>query len=146
MFLKRIELLLIVVLALGFTGCAVLPSLTVEGDNPESPAQDGEGRFIVEKHPWLGKPELYHGVISKPITIQEALNESGAGNMARSAEVDLIRRLPDGGVLKLPVEFNKDKQVKFEQDYALHPGDRIVVRAKSESPLDKLVDQVFGEL
>ncbi len=102
--------------------------------------------YFVEMHPIIGKAKLFQGAISQPTTVQNALQQSGAFKMTNSMTVDLHRQLPNGGVLKLPVEFKKNRQVKYEQDYALHPHDRIVVQAKSNSPLDKLVDQVFGEL
>ncbi len=110
------------------------------------PVAEQEAPYFVEIHSSFGKPKLYRGQITKPTTVQAALEISGAFSAMKSMTVDLHRRLPDGGSLKLPVEFDKDKQVRIDQDYSLHPHDRIIARAKSSSPLDKLVDQVFGEL
>ena len=119
----------------------IKPTVESEKGPVEPPAP-----FYVEMHPILGKPKVYEGEIAQPITVQNALQQSGAFKFTNSMTVDLHRQLPDGGILKMPVEFKKNRQVMYEQDYALHPHDRIVVQAKSNSPFDKLVDQVFGEL
>ncbi len=144
------QLAVVATFAMACTGCvSVFPNLNTSAvpavTNPETVA-NATANYYVEMHPVLGKPKVYTGVISKPTTVQEALEASGALKEYPAMLVDLHRRLPNGASHKLPVEFKKGKQVKYEQDYALHPNDRIVVQAKSNSPLDKIVVQVFGEL
>ncbi len=146
-YFKTPAIVLWVVVTAGLSGCASLPTL---GDRdaiaPESQASENPPEFFVEMHPLFSKPKVYRGVIEAPITIQEALDLSNASKLVRAPEVDVYRQLPNGGTLKLPVEFNKKKRVKYEQDYALHPNDRIIVRSKPQSPLDKIANSVFGEL
>ncbi len=127
------------------TGCGVFPKLGQEQLPPETTEAGPTSRYYVEIHKGFGEPKLYKGSITKPTTVQNALDESGAKKQFSAMSVDLYRQLPDGGTLKLPVEFKTGKNVKYEQDYALHPNDRIVVKAKPNSPLDKLVDNVLGD-
>ncbi len=48
-----------------------------------------------------------------------------------------------GRGLKMPVLFDRRKKmVAPEQDYAIHPNDRIVVQASTNTALDKLVDSL----
>ena len=147
-FLKKTGILLFLgLITAGLSGCASFPTL---GDRDaiatESQPTENPPEFFVEMHPIFAKPKVYRGVISAPVTIQEALDQSKYRKIVRSPVVDLYRQLPNGGTLKLPVEFNKKKRVKYEQDYALHPNDRIIVHSKPQSPLDRIMDSVVGEL
>lgn len=130
------------------TGCtSVFPKLDSKSitADVESTAPS-TANYYVEMHPTLGKPKVFQGEISKPTTVQIALEESGALKNFSKMKVDVHRLLPNGATHKLPVEFKKNKKiVKYEQDYALHPNDRVVVQAESNSPIDKFVSQVFGD-
>ncbi|MEM9412273.1 MAG: hypothetical protein AAGA30_14250 [Planctomycetota bacterium] len=129
------------------SGCSMFPKMEKSSAVlDEMSKTESVAEYFVEMHPNLGKPKLYRGKISEPTTVQQALEASGAIDEFKRISVDVYRQLPDGRPLKLPVELKKGKQVRYEQDYSLHPNDRIVVRPKSSSPIDKLVDQVFGEL
>ena len=143
---KRIRFATVLILGMSVsTGCSVLPNSSARdipaemssGDNESAPA-----KYYVEIHSNFGQPKLYTGSITEPTTVQNAMELSGAYQSVRSPHVDLYRMLPGGAPpLKLPIEL-KGKQVKFEQDYALHPNDRIVVRNKTNSPFDKIVDSL----
>lgn len=140
---------IVTLIACLLTGCtSVFPKLDANQIAAEagSPAAASTANFFVEMHPIVGKPKVYQSEISKPTRVQEALEASGALKNFSKMQVDVYRQLPNGVTHKLPVEFKKNKKVvKYEQDYALHPNDRVVVRAAANSPLDKFVDQVFGE-
>ena len=46
-----------------------------------------------------------------------------------------------GRGLKLPVEYNSGEKVVMQnQNYALHPNDRIVVTNRSNNAIDKIID------
>jgi hypothetical protein len=130
----------------GLPGCATLAVFDKQAV-PAKPESPSAASYFVEMHSQFGKPTVYQGEITKPTTVQEALDASGASDKYASMTIDLYRLLPDGNHIILPVEFQqKKKQVKYEQDYALHPNDRIIVLPKSSSVMDKFVDQVFGKL
>ena len=125
-------------------GCSVLPnpsSRELPADIPAAQA-DSQANYYVEIHASFGQPKLYTGSINEPTTVQQALEISGALSDVKSPQVDLYRMLPGGAPpLKMPVEF-KGKRVKYEQDYSLHPNDRIIVRSQSNSAFDRLVDSL----
>lgn len=75
-------------------------------------------------------PEIFDGQITGNVTVQNALQESGAlKRFKRGMRVDLARRMENGRVLKMPVNYDIDsRRVMSEQDYAIHPGDEILVR------------------
>ena len=129
------------------SGCATLTRINHQAESTDFTLTDQDKAvYFVEMHSRIGKPTIYRGEITKPTTVQEALNESGAATRYAKMSVDLYRLLPDGDHLMLPVEFQKNKQVKYEQDYALHPNDRIIIKPKTNSVLDQFVDPVFGKL
>ena len=129
------------------SGCSMLPNQTIKKgelptDSSAAPTADSsQANYFVEIHASFGQPKLFTGTISEPTTVQQALNKSGALKNIGSPQVDLYRVLPGGAPpLKMPVEF-KGKLVKYEQDYALHPNDRIIVRNNSSS-FSELVDSL----
>ena len=110
---------------------------------PEPPAESS-GSFFVEMRPVFGKPIVYEGQLDGPLTVQNALDRSGATEKFRGMQIGLFRVVKETGRnLKLPVSYTfRTKQVAAAQDYALHPGDRILIEAKSNSPLDKVMDSL----
>jgi hypothetical protein len=95
--------------------------------------------YRVEMYSNHGEPKTYDGYLNsdpagEPVTVQTALEASGAVGRYRNMEVTLYRRVAESGqLLKLPVAFRpRTDSVKVEQDYALHPGDRIVIKPVSK--------------
>ena len=131
------------------SGCSSLPKIGKTDLPPEATISDQDQQpppaYLVELHSNFGKPKLYEGKLDKPTRVQDALDASGALRQFSSMSVDLYRQVPGNLPLKLVVDFKGSNQVRYEQDYALHSGDRLVVKPKSDSPMEKLVNQVFGE-
>jgi len=88
------------------------------------------------------RDEVKHGELKKGMTIQQALEEQGMVNKHRTAEITIMRPVPEKGqVVKMACEFQPGKPlIKFEQDYALHAGDRIVITPK-KTALEKMLDR-----
>lgn len=126
------------------SGCNLIPKAD-DAELPAAAVESSADHYYVEMHKGFGEAKVFKGTIDKPTTVQNALEQSGAQKQFAAMSVDVMRQLPNGTVLKLPVEFKSGKKVKYEQDYALHPEDRIVVKSKSGSALDKLVDNVLGD-
>lgn len=84
---------------------------------------------------------MYRGTIDGPITIQTALERSGAIKKYRNMEIELFRKV-EGAYqpLKMPAIYDAGaKMVRPETDYGLRAGDSILVRTKSENPLSKVM-------
>jgi len=88
--------------------------------------------------------EIYEGQIDGPLFVQDALERSGATERYRSMDILIYRIVKDSGKgLKLPVEYESSgKSVTHNQNYALHPNDRIVVTQRSQNVIDKFIDSV----
>ena len=126
------------------TGCS---SLSMNRQSlPTGNADNGAGSYTVQLHKEFGASKSYTGQIDDSTTVQKALEDSGATSQFRSMEVDVMRKVAESGrVLKMPVEYQpRSKTVAPEQDYAIHAGDQIVVRPKSNSGFDNIIKTVFG--
>lgn len=137
-----IPCVLVVAMILGSIGCATLRPF---GKSP-IPTESGSEYFTVELHQRFGQPKVTAFPLGEDTTVQSALEESGAISTYRKMDVEILRRVPETGrMLKLPVVYDtRNDHVKIEQDYALHPNDRVVVRPASNSALDKVMESLLG--
>ncbi len=114
------------------SGCQ---SMTSFGNKsiPTEPLAKSAGQYQVVMMPTMGKPQTFTGNVTPSLTVQTALEESGALKKFRSMKIDIYRLVDDSGkTLKMACELQPGKRiVKFEQDYQILPGDRIVVTAES---------------
>lgn len=152
--LRRIlqSLLFVCALSCTLSGCSTLnlfgskqlPFGAASVEAPKTPP----AKFVVEKHSKFGAPKTFEGTLSDQLTVQSALKAAGVRRIGRGMKIEVYRRVADTGrVIKLPVEYDaRKKAVKMEQDYAIHPNDRIVIRQNSNSGLDKAVSKIFGDL
>lgn len=84
------------------------------------------------------KPQIYTGKLDKPVTVQQALVESGATRKYKEMTIKIARRLPGSSeILRMPATFDSDAgSVMEETNYAIHPGDEILVKPGSSGILD----------
>ena len=128
---------------LASSGCSTF-SLTQAQALPAGAAQKAQGVYEVHMKGGFSKETVSRGVIDGPITVQTVLERSGAIEKFRNMDITIMRVVKESGQgLKLPVDFQGGKDaVKPEQDYAIHPNDRIVIVSKSNSAIDKIVDSL----
>lgn len=126
------------------SGCNSLLQNLNTTSMPTNPNAESAGQYYVEMHPAFGQPKIFQGELDGNLTVQQALERSGATKKYRGMNIGLFRFVKESGrPLKLPVEYKyRNKQVSPDQNYALHPEDRIVVMPKSSSPLDKVMDSL----
>ena len=125
----------IVIISLMGVGCASISSLN-NAKLPTSPGS-GQGSFTVSMESDFGGTKLYTGSVDDSMTIAKALEVSGASQKYRVPEITILRRVEDSGRgLRMDVDYDsKNKRIRPEQNYAIHPGDRVIVRARKSSPL-----------
>ncbi len=147
--LKGLASLLVASLLVVGSGCQSLNSFSSSQTPAAGPAGAGNGGYTVAMHS-VKKIKPFRGVLNtdptQPTTVQTALDSAGASKHFRGMEIELIRKV-DGEYqpLRLPVDYvAREKAVKMEQDYALHPGDTINIRAKSNSPIDQILGTLSG--
>ena len=140
MFCKPAQLALLgLIAATTFSGCAVF-----QPKAQEIPVAVGEskGTYTIEMESAFGS-KVAQSEIRGDITVQDVLKLSGATSKYRSMEILMVRQLPGQMPLKMPVEYDARKnEVNMHQNYAIHDGDHILVRAKSSS----MMSQIFGSL
>ena len=137
------------------TGCSffrpkVSPELTatvtpngVEDGKVEAPPAN----FTVEVRPAKGEPIAKEQPLAGPLTVQEALEHTKANKKYRKFKLELHRPLPDGRVHSMVLQYDrKAKHVDPEFDYAILPGDRVIVLEDTTTMLDEFLDAVSAPL
>jgi len=136
--------LLLCGLLLATSGCSTIP-MTANNPLPAVQKAESAGVYEVQMTGQFTKPKSFQGEIDGPITVQTALERSGAISKFRGMDITLMRVVKESGRgLRLPVEYQGDtKTVVSSQDYAIHPNDRIIVDAQTRNPIDKIVDSLI---
>jgi hypothetical protein len=119
-------------------------------DVPVANAKPSAGQYRVEMNSTFGKPKAYVGSLQGNITVQDALEQSGAVKKFRSMDVEVLRVVDtaDTGARGLRMKVNydtSDKSVMPEQNYALLNGDRIIVSPRSTGPINKIASMLDNE-
>jgi hypothetical protein len=138
-FLQSAGLIIAVVC---ISGCASLPSLQRQAESIPENVGSTQELYRVEMQRDFQEPLMYTDEIDSESTVQTALERSGAIKKYRDMEIMILRVVKETGRgLRMPVNYvPRKKSVSPEQNYAIHPGDRILVKPKSSNVLDKIVD------
>ncbi len=122
------------------TGCSTLPvnsnaNQIVDAVNPDV------AQYQVKMESTFGGAKVYQGKLEGPMTIQDALEQSGAIKKLRNMDIDLFRKV-DGSYRPLQMSAIYDaggKTVRPETNYGLRPGDSILVGPKTENSFSKIM-------
>lgn len=124
------------------SGCSTLSLATADGQ-PKAPVSIDAGQYQVRLESNFGKSPTFKGDIDQALTIQDALQRSGALKKYRNMEIDLFRKV-EGSYQPLKMAAIYDagkKRVRPETNYGLRAGDSIRVKSKSENSLGKMMGQ-----
>lgn len=130
--LQRFGLCLLALTVAGQSGC----SMVAMGKKTEMPLAgnkvESSGSFVIEVTTPFAKPTIHKETLTKNQTVQSALESAGLLKRFRNMQVTVYRVVPESGhLLKMGCEFQPGKRmIKFEQDYGILPGDRIVIEPK----------------
>jgi hypothetical protein len=139
--------MLAAVLLVSGTGCSMFqerlkPKLTAEvtpadGDKPTVEPN----KYTVEIRPHKGQPQARQFEFTEPLHVQQALKQSKADKKYGRFFLDLYRPLPDGRWHKMNLEYDRaEDSVPPEFDYAILPGDRLIVTEDNTTVLDDVLD------
>jgi hypothetical protein len=135
-------------------GCSA-PQTGEQGDNPlallsgEKPAVEApaDGPSVTVEM----RREGYSPQISKlphagTMHLQEALEKTGVTKKLKNMELYVLRTPPQGGPRqRLTAKYDSgDRRVAWESDYALYPGDYVVVIENATSEFDRMVGRFLG--
>jgi hypothetical protein len=139
-------------LLLGFatlatTGCATINPdpfnlLGAKKNEPLDPAK----AVIVEIRADAAAPAAVPVAHLDGMLVQDALAKSGVIKRFSRMDVKLMRPRPDGkGPHKMDVTYDgKARRVSPGTDYALLPGDRVIVVEDTRTEFDDMVDKIVG--
>ena len=134
--------LLPAIAAMLMSGCATtqVNKAPLQPEMTAAPVAQAPGYKVIFANHMGGKAKVYQGQVTEGLTVQDVLVESGATEKYEGMLIDLARRVPDSGqVLKLPVNYDHEvSHVIDVQNYAIHPGDEILVRQNNPGPLDAM--------
>jgi hypothetical protein len=150
--LRRITLLGLAAIASGLAGCSLFkeqaaPKLTAEVTPGPAHENAPIAKYVVEIRPAKGKPQLVEKPLTETVHVQMALQQTGAAKKFDRAGVDVFRPLPSGGWHKMTLEFDHENHaVPPEYDYAILPGDRIVVTEDTRTIFDDVMERALKPL
>ena len=136
-------LLGIAMIAVSFTGCTPLV-MSKANEGVVSKAATSAGQYQLRMEMPFGKSETYIGDIDGPLTIQNALERSGAMKKFRAMDVDLFREVEGTyAPLKMTAVFEPGKKmIRPETNYGLRAGDSILVKPASNNPFGKMLGKM----
>ena len=133
-----------------FSGCQSFDvnSNAVVGTSSPTPEAEVIGQYQLQLIPSFGSPVIEKVDIAGPVTVQDALEASGAIRKFRSMKISLGRIVKDKGhLLKLPIDYQvRSKTVRDDQNYQLLPGDTLTVSSKKSNSIDKAIEAISGGL
>lgn len=149
-------LLVVLTAAAAANGCTTLSApvsglMPFGGSNNEiaAPPQidPNAPQVTMEIHPAKGKPQKLHAPLTEPISVQQAVEETGLADRFRRMRITIFRPNRDGSFARLGVKFDKHKgRVDTSSDYLLHPGDRIMVEEDTTTILGDMMEPWLGPL
>jgi hypothetical protein len=143
--ISRLICLATVGLMLLSSGCSFL---NPDRKSLDSALLDSSGPTYTVRIYGRGKPKQMVQKLDRNKTVQDVINETGAEEMFSRMDITLVRDLPGSETKeKLSVDFDPgSRMVVVSQDYAIHPGDYVVIKKDMDNSFDKSVQKITGML
>jgi len=148
----RVTLLAAAAILSGLTGCSMfrekpIPKLGAEVTPGAATPASSAAKFTIEIQPSKGKPQAVEKQLTDQVHVQTALEQSGALKKWKRVVVKIYRPLPKGGWHKMDLEFDREShRVPPEFDYAILPGDRIIVIEDTSTVFDDVAERALKPL
>lgn len=125
------------------TGCVLFSPGRKAGDQNLLPKGTGNSYTVLLKGSKPATKEITEGM-----TVQDVLESSGATKRFGKMHVVIKRVIPGKQIRhKLPIDYEvKKRRVSYDQNYAIHPNDIVLVAPDKTTQLDKMVDALAGVL
>jgi hypothetical protein len=148
--------LLATLLLLAHAGCSVVPTAgslpsILPGEKPPVTEQAEQahtaGKCIVELRTGTRRPQMSEVPLGTDTRVQDVLDASRATSKFRNLDVCILRPTSHASepMLKLSCRFDhKKRRISWETDYAVLPGDRVVVREGIAVGLEKMFGAMLG--
>ncbi len=133
--LNRLLTLVIAPIVLcGATGCQLMSGNgSFSGELPTGQDPNGQANasmVTVELYPFRGRMQRKKLPLNEMMSVQRALEQSGAIDRFRKMKFVVVRTDPKTGrQIKMGGDYQPERRhVAVSDDYALHPGDRVLVK------------------
>jgi len=146
---SRLTMLALAAILSGLVGCSafkeqISPQLRSEVTASTGPAPTPPAKYVVEIRPEKGKPQAIERELTDQLHVQAALEQAGVAKKWPRVQTEIYRPLPSGGWHKMTLEWDRENhQVPPEYDYALLPGDRIVVTQDPTNIVDDIMKRTL---
>jgi len=136
--------------AIGLLLCAASAGCTSMFSRNELPLATQPGypppeMFVIEYHGDGKKVKQVEMPLEPGMTVDDALAKSKANRRYRRTFVDIRRIAPGGLPHKMPIDFdNGQNRVSHSTNYALHPGDHVIVTEDSSTFVDDIGQKYLG--
>ncbi len=130
-----------VLAGLGCSGLSLQP--------PDTPPEAAlaQGKVVVEVRPEGKKPKVMEMSLTGPTHVQDAVEASRQLKKFRRMNVDVYRATPEGRRIRLQCDYDiSQKRIKLENDYALQPGDYVVITEDTTNAIDDMFRNISGPL
>ena len=119
------------------TGCQTLTS------SSQAPLDTPPDKITVQIRAANRQPKNIQIALTPNMRLQDILNGSKANFRNKTAYI--VRTSPKTGEKhKLEANFGANRRISLETDYAIQPGDRVVVAQDTTSSFDKVMKSMFG--
>lgn len=149
----RMVATLLAMLPIATSGCALAPvsigtfTTAFDGWMPSGGRKlsEDEPKIFVELRPTVGARVRKIFPLDRDLVLQDALDLSHATSRFAKMNLYIYRKDETGKRVKFGSDFDVAKRrVKYETDYALHPGDTIVIEEDSSNPISETLDRMTG--
>ena len=129
-------------------GCASFPIGTpplAACTDPAAVANGQQAMAVVEVRADGHDPKIYQLPLEAEMHVQDAIEKSRAQRKFRRMHVSVVRTSPEGRRHKMDCRYEAAKRrVAMQYDYALQPGDYIVIAEDTTTMIDDMFEQISG--
>lgn len=123
------------------------PGMAEAGKQAGDDAKPDSQTFYLEFRGDKKKPIMAKGTLTGPTTIQQAMQKANAFKKYRRLTAEIQRALPNGSTHVLPCEFDlATRRINPQFDYAILPGDKIVVSEDTSTMIDDMFAASLGPM
>ncbi len=146
---RRIQIAVASAAMLAFSGCAMIDA---GGDGSLPTLRDGQvapsagPTLTMEIRESGKKPEIKQFPLDDGSTVQQLLEKAKLVRKFRRMDIEVLRTTGDQRA-KMMVKYDHTQaQVKPEYDYALHPGDHVIVQEITKTAFDDMLESAADPL
>lgn len=146
---RNSAILMLTLLALTATGCSTFSNITAFPKLGEDAVASSEqpAQCTVELRHSARRTKSIQVPLSAESRVQDVLDASQASSKFRNLDVYILRptKHPTEPALKMVCQFDrKTRRIDLQTDYAVLPGDRVIVSEARSNPMDEMLGGLIG--